>query len=53
MGEFLKHVKLIALACFSGLDWCHIPEGKHAQNSSAEKDQNLVMVSWQCLSVYL
>lgn len=42
IGEFSKHVKLSILDCFSALEWCHIPAGKNAQNSSAEKDHNLL-----------
>lgn len=42
IGEFSKHVKLSALDCFFGLQWCHIPAGKNGQHSSAEKDHNLI-----------
>lgn len=42
IGEFSKYVKWNILDCFTGLQWCHIPAGKNAQNTSAEKDHNLI-----------
>jgi len=54
IGEFSKHVKLSTLDCCSGLQWCYIPAGKNAQNSSAEKDHNLIGgFTAMCFCVFL